>query len=113
LVDPVSRSQRDKGARVEREIVNAHRAIGLHAERVPLSGASRYQGNGADIDVHVPWRSGPLVGECKARGSGEGFAVIERWLGENDFLVLKRNNAPPMYVVPERVWNELLLRKEP
>jgi hypothetical protein len=107
----MSRSQRDKGARVEREIVNAHRKIGIASERVPLSGASHYQGGGHDIDVTPPWRHAPLVGECKARGSGEGFAVIERWLGENDFLVLKRNNAPPMYVVPERVWNELLLRK--
>lgn len=96
---------------MEREIVNAHRALGLKSERVPLSGAARYQGNGADIDVHVPWRNGPLVGECKARKDGEGFAIIERWLNENDFLVLKRNNAAPLYVVPERIWNELLLRK--
>ena len=34
---------RRKGNRVEREIVDIHKAIGIHAERVPLSGASRYQ----------------------------------------------------------------------
>ncbi len=32
--------------------------IGIKAERVPLRGASRYQGNGAD---------------------GEGFATLDRW----------------------------------
>jgi len=36
-----------KGSRIEREIVQLHRGIGVHVERVPLSGASRYRGNGA------------------------------------------------------------------
>src|SRR6516162_3312494 len=37
----MSRSQQDKGSRIEREIVDRHKAIGVHAERFPLSGASR------------------------------------------------------------------------
>jgi hypothetical protein len=41
---------RDKGARIEREIVNAHLGLGIKPERVPLSGASPYQGNGSDPD---------------------------------------------------------------
>jgi hypothetical protein len=44
----MSKMARDKGARIEREIVAAHGALGVKAERVPLSGASRYQGNGSD-----------------------------------------------------------------
>jgi Holliday junction resolvase len=32
-----------KGAAHEREIVNRHRALGVHAERYPLSGASRFR----------------------------------------------------------------------
>ena len=46
----MSKMSRDKGARIEREIVAAHGALGIKAERVPLSGASRYQGNGSDPD---------------------------------------------------------------
>ena len=42
----MSKLSRDKGARIEREIVAAHEALGIKSERVPLSGASRYQGNG-------------------------------------------------------------------
>ena len=38
---------RRKGDRIEREIVELHRELGIHAERVPLSGAVRYKGNGA------------------------------------------------------------------
>jgi Holliday junction resolvase len=37
----MSKMSRDKGARIEREIVAAHGALGIKAERVPLSGASR------------------------------------------------------------------------
>jgi hypothetical protein len=37
----VSKLSRDKGARIEREIVVAHVGLGIKAERVPLSGASR------------------------------------------------------------------------
>ena len=48
----MSRISRDKGARIEREIVALHIEIGVKAERVPLSGSVRYRGNGADIDVY-------------------------------------------------------------
>ena len=31
----------------------AHTELGIAAERVPLSGAPRYRGNGADVDLYV------------------------------------------------------------
>ena len=34
----MSKLSRDKGARIEREIVAAHEALGIKSERVPLSG---------------------------------------------------------------------------
>lgn len=47
----MSRASRDKGARAEREIVHRHRELGVHAERVPLSGAAggRFIG---DVDLY-------------------------------------------------------------
>jgi hypothetical protein len=36
---------RRQGDRVERELIERHRAIGIHAERYPLSGASRFRGS--------------------------------------------------------------------
>ena len=75
---------RRKGNRVEREIVDLHKAIGIHAERVPLSGASRYQNKGHDVDIYVAGRDeAPLVAEVKARRNGSGFTVIETWLSAN------------------------------
>jgi hypothetical protein len=102
---------RRKGDRIEREIVEVHRAAGVHAERYPLSGASRFRGSGHDIDIYAFGReAAPLVAECKARGNGGGFVQLERWLGEYDLLVLKRNYADPLVLLPWRVWAPLMCR---
>jgi hypothetical protein len=100
---------RRKGDRVEREIVELHRALGVHAERYPLSGASRFRGSGQDIDVYALGReAAPLVAEVKARANGAGFTTLERWLGEFDALFLRRNHADALVVLPWRVWADLL-----
>jgi hypothetical protein len=80
---------RRKGDRIEREIVDRHKALGIRAERYPLSGASRFRGSGHDVDVYALGPDeGPLVGEVKARKSGGGFVQLEKWLGEYDLLFL-------------------------
>jgi Holliday junction resolvase len=101
--------QRRKGQRIERELVELHKAIGVYAERVPLSGSTRYQGNGSDLDVY-PWghEAPPLCCEVKARESGAGFVTLERWLADNDVLFLRRNNAEPLVMLPWRVWRRIL-----
>ena len=53
---------RRKGDRIEREIVDRHKALGVHAERYPLSGASQFRGSGHDVDVY-------LFGRAEARSS--------------------------------------------
>jgi hypothetical protein len=64
----VSKAQRVKGARIEYDIVNAHRHIGVHAERYPLSRAFRLHGLGHYIDLDVFESKQPaLVAEVKAR----------------------------------------------
>jgi hypothetical protein len=53
----------------------------MSAERVPLSGASRYWGNGADVDVYARGKEeAPFVAEVKARKNGNGFTTLETWL---------------------------------
>ena len=105
----MGKASRDKGGRRERQLVTMHRELGIDAERVPLSGGTRYQGNGADVDVYVRGADeAPFVGEVKARGSGEGFATIKRWLGDNDFLALVEDRAEPLIVLPWARWIELL-----
>jgi hypothetical protein len=104
----MSKSSRAKGGRIERELVNMHKDIGCHAERVPLSGAAGGSFSG-DIDVYPFGReSGPLVGEVKARGDGGGFKTIARWLGQNDFLALRQDHAKPVIVLPWRTWERMV-----
>ena len=107
----MGKPSRDKGQRRERQVVALHTALGVRAERVPLSGAYRYQGNGGDVDIY-PWsREGPpCCAEVKARASGEGFKTIEKWLGENDALFLVRDRQEPMVVLPWATWERLLKR---
>lgn len=100
---------RRKGDRIERGIVDRHRALGTHAERYPLSGASRFRGSGHDVDVYLFGREDtPLVCEVKGRKSGAGFAVLERWLNKYDALFLRRNNADPLVCLPWRVWARVI-----
>jgi hypothetical protein len=109
----VSASERRKGARVEVEIVNAHKAAGVRAERYPLSGATRFRGSGHDVDVYAfgPDEA-PAVAEVKARGGGKGFTLLERWLGEYDALFLKRDRQDPLVVIPWSVWMRLIGGKD-
>jgi Holliday junction resolvase len=105
---------RRKGDRIEREIVDRHRALGCHAERYPLSGASRFRGSGHDVDIYLFGRDdAPVVAEVKGRKSGAGFATLERWLAEYDALFLRRNNADPLVLVPWRVWARILEKAQP
>jgi hypothetical protein len=60
-----------KGNRIERELVQLHKTLGIHAERYPLSGASRFRGSGHDLDLYIFGADeAPLIAESKARRSG-------------------------------------------
>lgn len=87
----MGKPSRDKGLRVERELVNKLKESGVEAKRVPLSGAA--EGFKGDIQI------GQFIAEVKARKDGAGFKVLEAWLGDNDFLFLKKNNMDPMVVL--------------
>jgi len=87
-----------KGDRIERELVERHKAIGIDAERYPLSGATRFRNSGHDVDIYPFGREeAPLVAESKARK-----------IGEYDALFLRRNNADPLVLLPWRTWAALL-----
>lgn len=98
------RGSRRKGAKIEREIVDAHVAIGIPAKRVPLSGAAE----GWKGDVRIAHVTGELMAEVKARASGAGFAVLERWLGGMDLIFLRRDRREPMVAMSWRTYARLI-----
>lgn len=98
----MGKMQRDKGARVERQMVRLFNDYGVDAERVPLSGAVQFRDTrGADIDVYFQGKvNGAMVGEVKARANGSGFKTLINWLGDADFLLLKQDRSEPWITMP-------------
>lgn len=94
---------RNKGARYERELVNAFKEYGLKAQRVPLSGATEY----AKGDVEVTAGFGTVyVGEAKRRKALPEW--IEAALGENDFMVMREDGGKSLVVIRLPLFAELL-----
>jgi hypothetical protein len=85
-----------------RELVALHAALGLHAERCPLSGTISYRGSTTSMFTSIP----PLRYQSKARKNDAGFATLDRWLGDCDVLILR----PPLVVLPWSTWARLLRR---
>ena len=73
---PGGARHRRKGDRAERELVARRRAVGIHADRYPLSGASRFRDSGHDIDLYINGPdAAPTVAEVKARKNSAGCTV--------------------------------------
>jgi len=97
----MGKKSRTKGQTFEREVVNAMKAAGFDAERVPLSGAAKGSfGN----DVRICG----LEMECKIRANGfkELYAWIER--DAADGLVIRADRKPRLYVLSEASFMALL-----
>ena len=94
-----------KGSRVERQIVKLHREAGVKAKRVPLSGAA--EGFKGDIIVDLGMEEN-LIGEIKARRAASGFKTIDKWLGDNDLLFLKRDQRKPAVYMSWDTYEKLI-----
>jgi Holliday junction resolvase len=91
----MGKKSRDKGARIEREMVHALQDEGFAAERVPLSGAMRGRFGG---DISVPLLGRDRRVEVKARA--DGFRELYKWLEGSEFLIVKADRHQPLVVVP-------------
>jgi len=98
------KASRDKGASYEREIVNWHKARGVPAERIPLSGAVK--GNYAG-DLKIGPTLG-LVAECKrrARGFGTLYAALEQ--DNSDLLFVRDDRKETLVVLPLQTYEAIL-----
>lgn len=85
---------RNKGARVEREVVHICQESGIAAERVPLSGAA---GGSYKGDVSMPVLGRDVTLECKARANG--FKQIYDWMADNYGVVLRADRKQPLICI--------------
>lgn len=96
---------RQKGDRVEREIVELLKAAGIHSERYPYSGATRFRGKAHDLDVYLFGRDDlPATFEVKARKGGRGFKMLGM-LESTDGLFMVENYKKPKVSIS---WDLLL-----
>ncbi len=98
----MSNKQRRKGNRVENQMVKLLHEADIPAQKVPLSGQ---MGGLFSGDIRIAEQ---YTAEVKARKNGEGFATIQRWLGENDFLFLKQDRKPPLVVMTWEMYTALM-----
>lgn len=102
---------KSKGSRIEREIAQKLTDAGIPSRRIVMSGAAaRYDSRlSGDVDVGLLDDGRALFkAEVKARKSGEGFTQLDKWLGDNDMLFLRRNNRSPMVYMPWAMFIELM-----
>ena len=98
----MSRMSRDKGRRIELEIVHLHHGIDVPCRRRQAAGIAD---GPDDPDLLV---AGCLDAEVKARASGSGFKTLERWLAKHDLLFLRRDRKQPLVVMPWEVYAAIL-----
>ena len=89
------RRSRQKGNRAERAVVKYLQDRGFAAERVPLSGSA---GGGYLGDVKLALLGRDLVVEVKVRAAG--FTQLYSWLESRDLLIVRRDRAEPLVVLP-------------
>lgn len=88
------KAPRQKGDRFERSCVNDLQALGIGAERIPMSGA---MGGSFTGDVTVPVQGVDRKIECKSRAKGWGD--LYGWLPGNYALFIKRDRAETLVVM--------------
>jgi len=89
---------KEKGDRLERQIVNLAKDFGLQASRVPLSGAA----TGFKDDVIIE----NIRYECKSRAGG--FKQIYKWLGDCAGLFIKDDRQDALVVIRAKDYMDLL-----
>lgn len=78
----MGRMQRNKGARIERELVHLHEDAGIACKRVPMSGASKTFDR-CDLLVLGGRDAGGFSVEVKARAKGAGFKIVTHKIDES------------------------------
>ena len=113
--ESMGKLSRTKGISTEREIVNLHLKIQIKAERVPLSGATKYQQNGQDVDIYgLGDNAAPLMCQVKRLHGSRGCQGILKALGEADALFLRfdaepgQAAPPPTVIIPWSTWERVL-----
>jgi hypothetical protein len=101
------RRPRNKGRRLEQQLVAFLQRAGIAAERVPLSGAAGGRFSG---DLNIPVLGVDRCCECKVRS--KGFGQLYAWLDRRDLLIIRQDMCWPLVVLPIGLFIETALAAE-
>ena len=93
----MSAYSRQKGSEFERWVARHLTEAGVPSKRVVGSGAHAKQDSRLTGDVQLGTLDNGhwlLTAECKWRKNADGFKLLEGWLGDNDVLLVRRNQKP-------------------
>ena len=98
----MSNPSKAKGSGYELEIVRAHEALGIEANKTPLSGAlgGKYSG-----DVQIAG----LITECKRRRKGHSslYKALAQGQG-SDIMFARDDHRPTLVIMPWETWAAIL-----
>lgn len=97
---------RSRGIGYERELVNFLKEGGLHAQRVPLSGATEYAKGDIEVTPGYDPDANPLTGECKRKRSLPDW--LTKALGANDFAAFREDRGETLIVIRASLFRDLL-----
>ena len=103
-----ARRSRRKGAEGELEVVALHRDMGIHAVKVPLSGATGYHG-GEDVDVHID-DGEPLRAQVKRQATDAGWKTLLGQLGTAAALFFRQDRGEWFVAMPVATYKQLIGR---
>lgn len=92
----MGKPSRDKGARFEREVVNAAKEVGLEARRTAYSGAMAHEKGDVLITPGYGPDGDPWVFECKRRGK---LPVLFNELADFNGLIVRGDNREALAVI--------------
>ena len=94
----MSKMQRDKGKRFEREVVNTLKESGFFgAKRIPLAGLQ--EGFKGDVLIQRTESSKEILGECKSRAGGFKLIYDAKEQDNADIVFIKQNRKPVLVVM--------------
>lgn len=102
----MGKSQRDKGARVERNMIELLKDLGISSQRTAGSGALYGHGQALpDValtlrdDLQCWYNGWRFTAEVKARAKADGWKTIKDWMGASDTLLLVEDRKKPLVVL--------------
>jgi len=99
----MGKKSRDKGYRLEHELVMKLKEMGFNAERIPLSGGA---GGSFSGDLLINGK------KAEVKGRAQGFKEIYKWLEPVDYLFIRSDRKEWLVITRLETLKEQALKEQ-